>query len=148
VRKVPYRKYGGLRFLDTAHVKDFVSAARLVDNSHDEVAWYRILRLHRNIGPSRAKGLLGAVKPSETDALSRWAELVAAAPPNTELSSRRHFLPSSEREMKRPGPQAESVLRAITPLLESRYDDAVAAYRTPEARRYRLDGRRPLCVVG
>lgn len=65
VRKVPYRKYGGLRFLEAAHVKDFVSAARLLDNSHDEVAWYRIFRLHRNIGPTRAKALLEAVRPSE-----------------------------------------------------------------------------------
>jgi DNA helicase-2/ATP-dependent DNA helicase PcrA len=127
VRKVPYRKYGGLRFLDTAHVKDFVSAARLVDNSHDEVAWYRILRLHRNIGPSRAKGLLEAVKPSETDALSRWAELVAAAPPNTraELSASLSALLDTRHE-EASARKAESVLRAIRPLLVSRYDDAVA----------------------
>jgi DNA helicase II / ATP-dependent DNA helicase PcrA len=108
-------------------VKDFVSAARLVYNSHDEVAWYRILRLHRNIGPSRAKGLLEAVKPSETDALSRWAVLVAAAPPNTrtELSASLSALLEA-RGAEAPGRKAESVLRAITPLLESRYDDAVA----------------------
>ena len=60
IRKVPYRKYGGLRFLETAHVKDFVSAARLLDNSHDEVAWYRILRLHQqhrtDSGQSTARG--------------------------------------------------------------------------------------------
>ncbi len=83
VRKIPYRKYGGLRFLEAAHVKDFVCAARLLDNSCDEVAWYRILRLHRNIGPTRAKALMDAVRPSEADALSRWPELVAAAPPHT-----------------------------------------------------------------
>ncbi len=53
VRKVPYRKYGGLRFLEAAHVKDFVAAARLLDNSHDEVAWFRFLRLHRGIGATR-----------------------------------------------------------------------------------------------
>ncbi len=126
VRKVPYRKYGGLRFLETAHVKDFVSAARLLDNSHDEVAWYRILRLHRNIGPTRAKALLEAVRPSDADALSRWSELVAAAPPNTrtELSASLSGLFEARGE-ETPGRRAELVLRAIKPLLENRYDNAL-----------------------
>jgi DNA helicase II / ATP-dependent DNA helicase PcrA len=133
VRKVPYRKYGGLRFLETAHVKDFVSAARLLENSHDEVAWYRMLRLHRNIGPTRGKSLLEVVRPSETDALSRWPELVAAAPPNTraELSESLAGLLEARGETG-PGQKAGSVLRAIRPLLEGRYDDAPARIRDLE----------------
>jgi DNA helicase II / ATP-dependent DNA helicase PcrA len=133
VRKVPYRKYGGLRFLETAHVKDFVSGARLLDNSHDEVAWYRILRLHRHIGPTRAKELLGAVRPADDDALSRWPKLVAAAPPNTrsELSASLSGL-FEARGGKTPGRRAESVLSAIRPLLDSRYDDAEARVRDLE----------------
>jgi DNA helicase II / ATP-dependent DNA helicase PcrA len=133
VRKVPYRKYGGLRFLEAAHVKDFVSSARLLDNPHDEVAWYRLLRLHRNIGPTRAKTLLEAIRPSEADALSRWPELVAVAPPNTrsELSASLSGLFEARGE-KTPGRKAESVLSAIKPLLESRYDDAVARVRDLE----------------
>ena len=133
VRKVPYRKYGGLRFLETAHIKDFVSAARLLENSHDEVAWYRMLRLHRNIGPTRGKALIEAVRPSDTDALSRWPELVAAAPPNTrtELSASLSGLLEARGE-KEPGRKAEMVLRAIRPLLESRYDDAAARMRDLE----------------
>ena len=57
VRRVPYRKYGGFRFLEAAHVKDFVTAARLLDNPHDDVAWFRLLRLHQGIGPARARTL-------------------------------------------------------------------------------------------
>jgi DNA helicase II / ATP-dependent DNA helicase PcrA len=133
VRKVPYRKYGGLRFLETAHVKDFVAAARLLENSHDEVAWYRMLRLHRNIGPTRGKSLLEVVRPSDTDALSRWPELVAAAPPNTraELSESLSGLHEA-RNQTGSGRKAGSVLRAIRPLLEGRYDDAAARIRDLE----------------
>ena len=79
-RKVPYRKYGGLRFLEAAHVKDFVSAARLLDNSHDEVAWYRLLRLHDRVGPSSARSLTEVVMAGEHDPIDRWPEVVAAAP--------------------------------------------------------------------
>ncbi|HEX4220499.1 MAG TPA: ATP-dependent helicase [Acidimicrobiales bacterium] len=125
VRKVPYRKYGGLRFLEAAHVKDFVSAARLVDNPNDEVAWYRVLRLHRNIGPTRARTLIGTIQPSTADALSRWPEVVAAAPP----SSRSHLSASlgrllESREQGTPGLRAEAVLAVVKPLVEDRYDDA------------------------
>jgi DNA helicase II / ATP-dependent DNA helicase PcrA len=133
VRKVPYRKYGGIRFLETAHIKDFVSAARLLENSHDEVAWYRILRLHRNIGPTRAKALLEAVRASDSDALARWPELVAVAPPGTrnELSASLSGLLGA-RDEKTPLPRVTSVLRALRPLLESRYDDAHARIRDLE----------------
>ena len=57
-RGVPFVKFGGLKFLEAAHVKDFVAAVRLLDNQLDEVAWYRLLRLHDGIGPARARMLL------------------------------------------------------------------------------------------
>ncbi len=125
VRKVPYRKYGGLRFLEAAHVKDFVSAARLVDNPNDEVAWYRVLRLHRNIGPTRARALIDTIQPSTADALSRWPEVVAAAPPSSrsDLSASLGRLLES-RDQGTPVLRAEAVLAVVRPLVEDRYDDA------------------------
>ncbi|HEX3310611.1 MAG TPA: ATP-dependent helicase, partial [Streptosporangiaceae bacterium] len=62
-RKVPYVKFGGLRFTDTAHVKDFVAAARIIVNSADELAWFRLLRLHEGIGPAHARRILDALDP-------------------------------------------------------------------------------------
>ncbi|HYN71819.1 MAG TPA: ATP-dependent helicase, partial [Nakamurella sp.] len=60
-RRVPFVKFGGLKFLEAAHVKDFVAALRVLDNRIDEVAWFRLLRLHDGIGPSRARSLLDAL---------------------------------------------------------------------------------------
>src|SRR5205085_1829480 len=40
-RRIPYVKYGGLRFLEAAHVKDLLSLLRMLDNPHDELAWFR-----------------------------------------------------------------------------------------------------------
>ena len=37
-------KYGGLRFLEAAHVKDLLAAFRLADNPRDEVSWFRLLQ--------------------------------------------------------------------------------------------------------
>lgn len=54
-RDVPYRKFGGLRYLDTAHVRDLVAVLRLLDAPHDEVAWQRTLRSLRGVGPVGAR---------------------------------------------------------------------------------------------
>src|ERR1700759_2805571 len=63
-RKIPYVKFGGLRFTDTAHVKDFVAAARIIVNPADELAWFRLLRLHEGIGPAHARPILDALAPA------------------------------------------------------------------------------------
>jgi DNA helicase-2/ATP-dependent DNA helicase PcrA len=124
-RRVPYRKYGGLRFLEAAHVKDFVSAARLLDNSRDEVAWYRLLRLHDRLGPSSARSMTGTILASEHDPIEKWAEVVATAPApaRTSLSTTLNALAEARRQVA-PGQRAEGVLEAVRPLVIARYADA------------------------
>ncbi len=70
VRGIPFVKYGGLRFTEAAHVKDFLAAARIVANPADDIAWFRLLRLHEGIGPVHARraldalGLAGPAQPA------------------------------------------------------------------------------------
>lgn len=124
-RRVPYRKYGGLRFLEAAHVKDFVSAARLLDNPHDEVAWYRLLRLHDHVGPARALALLAAANVRTEDALGRWGEMVAAAVPGARASLSRTLGGLAAARLHRlPATRAEAVLSVVHPLVSARYTDA------------------------
>ena len=49
-RRIPFHKYGGLRYLEAAHVKDFVALLRLADNGADDVAWFRVLQLVEGSG--------------------------------------------------------------------------------------------------
>ena len=56
-------KFGGLKFTDTAHVRDFLAAARILANPADELAWFRLLRLHDGIGPGHARRVLAIVSP-------------------------------------------------------------------------------------
>jgi DNA helicase-2/ATP-dependent DNA helicase PcrA len=132
-RRVPFRKFGGLRFLEAAHVKDFVATARLLDNPHDEIAWYRFLRLHEGIGPSRARDMVGHVGRLGTAALDEWRELVARAPASirTGLSASLAALEDA-RAQTAPSARAERVLLAVRPLLLACYDDALARLRDLE----------------
>ena len=50
-RNIPYVKYGGLKFLEAAHVKDVLALLRILDNPFDEVSWFRVLQLLEGVGP-------------------------------------------------------------------------------------------------
>ncbi|MFZ0712373.1 MAG: ATP-dependent helicase, partial [Terrimicrobiaceae bacterium] len=49
-RNIPYRKFGGLKFLEAAHIKDLMSFLRVLENPRDQLAWTRILRLLEGVG--------------------------------------------------------------------------------------------------
>jgi len=60
-RNVPYVKFGGLKFLDSAHVKDVLSFLRLARNPRNRVAGFRVLQLIPGIGPRSAGRVLDAL---------------------------------------------------------------------------------------
>ena len=127
LRRVPYRKYGGLRFLEAAHVKDFLAAARLLDNPADDVAWFRLLRLHEGIGPARARQLLETLPPRRPEAVHAWAETVAAAPPPARIAlSETLAALEGTRAERGSGRRAEGILGMLRPLVAGRYRGAAA----------------------
>lgn len=126
-RRIPYRKYGGLRFLEAAHVRDFVAAARLLDNPTDEVAWYRVLRLHRSIGPARARRLISSAMDSGHDALEAWMGLVGEVPRDAQATFRETLVGLREaRDLSGPARRCERLVVALEPLWRDRYRDVEA----------------------
>jgi len=63
-RNIPFVKFGGLKFLDTAHVKDILAMLRFVENPRDRVAGFRLLNLLPGVGPATAKRVLDALAQS------------------------------------------------------------------------------------
>ena len=55
---VPFVKFGGLRFLDAAHVKDLLAILRFIENPRDRVTGFRLLLLLPGIGPNSAQHVL------------------------------------------------------------------------------------------
>ena len=52
-RNIPFVKFGGLKFLDAAHIKDMLALLRFVENPRDRVAGFRMLQLLPGVGPHR-----------------------------------------------------------------------------------------------
>ncbi|OWJ77884.1 ATP-dependent helicase [Haematobacter genomosp. 1] len=91
-RNVPFVKFGGLKFLDSAHVKDLLAVLRFGQNPRDRVAGFRALQLLPGLGPGTAGRVLDAMAtaPRPLQALSDfpvparvtgWAELVQTLRP-------------------------------------------------------------------
>jgi DNA helicase-2/ATP-dependent DNA helicase PcrA len=89
-RNIPFKKFGGLKFLDSAHVKDVLAALRFAQNMRDRVAGFRVLQLLPGVGPSTAQAALdaaaGSVDPVDTlDAFACPARAQADWPSFVEL---------------------------------------------------------------
>lgn len=52
-----FEKYGGIRFLDRAHIKDILAFLKIYSNPHDQLSWFRVLQLHIGIGKVYAKNI-------------------------------------------------------------------------------------------
>ncbi|OUL65488.1 ATP-dependent DNA helicase, partial [Acetobacter senegalensis] len=57
-RNIPFVKFGGLKFLDSAHVKDVLALLRFAQNPRDRIAGFRILQLLPGVGPTSARRVL------------------------------------------------------------------------------------------
>jgi DNA helicase II / ATP-dependent DNA helicase PcrA len=76
-RNIPFVKFGGLKFLEAAHIKDVLAFLRFAGNGRDRVAGFRVLQVLPGVGPATAARALDAAAGNSDAA----AELAAFAPP-------------------------------------------------------------------
>ena len=65
-REIPFEKRGGLKFIETAHVRDLLAHLRIIHNPRDTIGWTRSLRLVEGVGQKRAKDLIDQIEISES----------------------------------------------------------------------------------
>ena len=65
-RNIPYVKFGGLKFLDAAHVKDLMALLRFIENPRDRVVGFRVMQLLPGVGPVSAQRVLDHMAASPT----------------------------------------------------------------------------------
>jgi len=130
-RRIPFIKYGGLRYLEAAHVKDLLAAFRLADNPRDEMAWFRLLKLMPGVGPAKARRAINALRDmdgmiplSHGEIQQRWSGVVEILPSDVREMSNDLAGALREKESEPVEVHAERIRRAIVPLISSSYDDA------------------------
>ncbi|HEX5795515.1 MAG TPA: ATP-dependent helicase [Geminicoccaceae bacterium] len=123
-RNIPYVMYGGLKFLELAHVKDLLALLRWAENPRDRVAAFRLLQLMPGIGPGTARRALAQLEAAafRFEALSGFSPPRAAAHLWPDLVALMQALAAQERWEG----QLERARHFYDPLLEERYDFARA----------------------
>ncbi|MBI1933921.1 MAG: ATP-dependent helicase [Ignavibacteriales bacterium] len=119
---IPYQKFGGMKFIETAHIKDVLAFLRIAENPKDVISWYRVLLLHEGIGPKKAQEIIEKVNSGEINIKShpektlnkRYKENIY----NLFLTLHRIH---SSRQL--PTELAEIVLDYYEPIFKSIYDD-------------------------
>lgn len=78
-RNIPFRKFGGLKFLEAAHIKDVLAVLRWTQNMRDRVAGFRVAQLLPGVGPGTASKLVDATDAGDPIAAIRSFKAPAAA---------------------------------------------------------------------
>ncbi|MCX5999467.1 MAG: ATP-dependent helicase, partial [Chloroflexi bacterium] len=121
---IPFHKYGGLRFLEAAHIKDLVSFLRIAENPRDEIAWFRVLQLLKGVGPATAAAAFEHVAAGAHDpsALAGFQAPAAARQEMTGLGLLMSDLAAMGDD--NPSQQIERIRLFYDPILERTYENA------------------------
>jgi DNA helicase-2/ATP-dependent DNA helicase PcrA len=116
-RNIPFLKYGGLKFVEAAHIKDVLSYLRIAHNHQDQVSWLRALLLIPGIGPKTAAMIMDALGKKDKTAIASLLKK------KEELAKLLELLGQSDAKSDKPSALIERFLKYYQPLLKVKYDD-------------------------
>ena len=132
---IPFVKFGGLRFLEAAHVKDLLAMLRILDNPKDELAWDRVIQIVPGIGPATAAKMTayldGEAAKVNSNRLEMFIEkdysvVAEARTPMRELRAALADCRGSDGTEPNPSVQIERLADFCALVFDRAYDDAAA----------------------
>jgi len=118
---LPFVKRGGMKFIETAHVKDLLAHLRVVANPLDTVSWHRALMLIEGVGPKKAQDLLAAIVKADNPYRVLREVSGKSGKGLKDLALTLESLSGSD-EM-RPAEQVNHIYEYYLPILKAQYDD-------------------------
>jgi DNA helicase-2/ATP-dependent DNA helicase PcrA len=119
---IPYMKFGGMKFIETAHVKDMLAFLRIAQNPTDFVAWYRVLLLHEGIGPKKAQQIMDEISLGKIS-IKTNPEKSVDKKYNNRIFKLFSILHDLHTKNKLPADKAELVYNYYEPVFMGKYDD-------------------------
>ena len=118
-RKIPFDKWGGLKFLEAAHVKDVLAFLRVLENPRDEVSWYRVLLMLPGIGDVTARAAI------ETMVQAAWdsAAFGRFVPPPKARAAHAALVALLDELRRSPSPTDAGLVAADIARVRALYDD-------------------------
>lgn len=119
---IPFQKFGGMKFIETAHIKDVLAFLRIASNPKDVISWYRVLLLHEGVGPKTAQKILDDLAAAsvtikaDPDGQSNWKY-------KESIANLFRLLYRLHTEKALPAEKAQLVFDYYNPIFKDKYDD-------------------------
>ncbi len=118
---IPFRKFGGLKLMETAHIKDMLAYIRILFNPLDAVSWHRVLLLQKGIGPGTASQLIDSI--SSQDFLSKEFKIPDIKRIGPDVRELIQDLRELSAERGSVAEKASVISEIYKPLLKDKHDD-------------------------
>jgi DNA helicase II / ATP-dependent DNA helicase PcrA len=119
---IPFVKFGGMKFVETAHVKDVLAFLRIAANPKDIVSWYRVLLLHEGVGPKTAQKILDEISSMRVTIKSR-PEDAPGFKYNDKIGGLFELLYLLHTKQELPSEKIQRVIDYYYPIFKVKYDD-------------------------
>jgi DNA helicase II / ATP-dependent DNA helicase PcrA len=121
-QSIPFVKFGGFKFMESAHIKDVLAHLRVIVNSSDTLSWGRILRLIQNVGPRKSQAIIDWMRK---EGRMPWQihEWTGAGKNDEALKSLSELMKGLSREKISPKEAVELVNKYYDPILKESFDN-------------------------
>lgn len=129
---IPFQKFGGMKFIETSHIKDLTAMLRVIENPKDAVSWFRILLLHDGVGPKTAERIVNQIvdsgfgfRTSDIDSDDNGNSTPSSPAPKVSSAIQDLFgaLKFVASERMTPPEKVEHLIEYYRPILRRKYDD-------------------------
>jgi len=119
---IPFVKYGGFKFMESAHIKDALAYLRVIANREDGVSWGRILRMVKRIGPGKSQAIVEWMKENRYSPaqIGGWP---GAGKAEDGLKGLAALLGELASKDVTPAGAVERVIDYYKPILQEKFDD-------------------------
>lgn len=117
-RAIPYQKFGGPKFMETAHIKDIVAHLRVLLNPDDEVSMSRILLLLKGVGTQTVNNILPSMKSN-----NEFDVKLLPVKKTTSIEPLFKVLGDLQGSKKKLTDIVNAIIEYYRPILKDKYDD-------------------------
>jgi len=121
-RNIPFHKYGGLKFLEAAHVKDLLAFLRILENPRDDMSWFRVLEMFEGVGPRTVERFVSDLAERSYD-LAELEDIPMPVAAREQYSGLAQMLLDLRKEELPVAAQVGRLRRFYDPLVRVLYDN-------------------------
>jgi DNA helicase II / ATP-dependent DNA helicase PcrA len=120
---IPFAKFGGFKFIETAHVKDILAYLRIIFNESDTISWLRVLLLIEGVGPKKAADVADHIHGSEKGINDQVLEEIIKSSFPQGVKKLMALLKKAKQQTMGPAELISVFIDYYFPLMKNKYDD-------------------------